>query len=193
MCNDSSTADLVTRAISGDAQAWDALVERFAPLIWSVCRKYRLGGAESEDVGQNVWLKLVDHLDTVRDPAALPSWIITTTRRECYRVVRVTFKQVTNGQALAAMSAEWATTAEDELLLAERHAVLREAFARLPSSDQQLLALLIADPPVPYVEISARLGIAVGSVGPTRRRCLDRLRSDPAIASLIDAEATTGR
>ena len=80
--------DLVTRARNGDKQAWDELVERYAPLIWSICRQYRLGGADAQDVGQMVWLHLVDHLDDLRDPAALPGWLVTTTRRECLRVRR---------------------------------------------------------------------------------------------------------
>ena len=84
---------------------------------------------------------------------------------------------------------EHSDTAEQELLAAERHAALREAFARLPVSNQRLLALLAADPPVPYAEISAWLGMAIGSIGPNRRRSLDRLRNDPAIAALIDAGA----
>jgi DNA-directed RNA polymerase specialized sigma24 family protein len=75
--------------------------------------------------------------------------------------------------------------------LAERHAALREAFTRLPPSYQRLIALLIEDPPVPYVEISNRLGIPVGSIGPTRRRCLDRLRQDPAIVALTEAGVFT--
>ena len=77
--------------------------------------------------------------------------------------------------------------AEQELLLAERHAAPREAFTRLPAPWQQLITMLIADPPVPYTEISARLGIPVGSIGPTRRRCLDKMRRHPAIAALINA------
>ena len=81
-------ADLVTRARNGDQQAWDALVERYASLIWSICRRYQLGGADAEDVAQAVWLKLVDHLDHLRTPAALPGWLSTTARRECARVLR---------------------------------------------------------------------------------------------------------
>jgi DNA-directed RNA polymerase specialized sigma24 family protein len=84
-------------------------------------------------------------------------------------------------------------TAGHQLLAAERGAALREAFARLPAGGQQLLGLLTADPPVPHAEISARLGIPAGSIGPYRRRCLDTLRGDPAIARLINAEAATGR
>lgn len=74
---------LVTRARNGDRQAWDALVDRYAPLIWSICRRHRLEAADARDAAQNVWLKLVDQLDKIRDPAALPGWLVITTRREC--------------------------------------------------------------------------------------------------------------
>jgi hypothetical protein len=88
--NDLVVTGLVTRASNGDKQAWDALVERYAPLIWSICRRHGLGRADrdAEDVAQNVWLQLVNRLGTLRDPAALPGWLITTTRRECGRVLR---------------------------------------------------------------------------------------------------------
>lgn len=186
MWNDSSTADLVAFAKGGDARAWDALVERFAPLIWSICRKYRLDRTDAEDVGQNVWMIFVNHLDSVRDPAALPGWLVTIARRECFKVLRATCKVPANGKALEDTPAEWAVSAEHDLILAERSAALHEAFCRLPLSSQRLLTLLIADPPVPYAEISARLGIPIGSIGPSRRRCLEKLRGDPAIAHLID-------
>jgi len=88
MHNDLSAADLVTRARNGDKQAWDALVDRYAPLVWSICHRHRLSRADADDVGQSVWLQLVEHLGTVRDPAALPGWLATTTRRECGRVLR---------------------------------------------------------------------------------------------------------
>jgi DNA-directed RNA polymerase specialized sigma24 family protein len=78
--------------------------------------------------------------------------------------------------------------AEHELLLAERHAALRQAFTRLPPPCQQLIAMLLEDPPVPYAEISARLGIPLGSIGPSRGRCVEKLRRDPAVAALINAE-----
>ena len=185
--------DLVTCAKNGDNQAWDALVERYAPLIWSICRRYRLASADAEDVGQVVWLKLVNHLDHLRDPAALPAWLATTTRRECFRMLRSAGRPPAGEQVLQVVDAEnipdiQTAAAEQELLAAERHAALREAFTRLPPGCQQLLALLMADPPIPYAEISARLGIPAGSIGPNRSRCLDRLRRDPVIAALIDAE-----
>jgi len=193
MRDDPVVADLVTRARNGDQQAWDAMVERYAPLIWSICRRYRLSGADAEDVGQAVWLRLVDQLDSLRDPAALPGWLATTTRRECLRVQQTSSRLATFQQVLddGNIPDEQAPVLDHELLVAERDAVLREALMRLSPSCRQLLALLIADPPVPYVEISARLHVSVGSIGPCRARCLDKLRRDPAIAALIDTEVGT--
>jgi RNA polymerase sigma factor (sigma-70 family) len=183
--------DLVTRAKNGEQQAWDALVERYAPLIWSICRRYRLERTDAEDVGQAVWLNLVAHLDHLRDSAALPGWLATTTRRECGRVINAADARRAGERVLIAetISDTEAAAVDQELLVAEQHAALRDAVARLPPGCQQLLALLIADPPVPYAEISARLGISAGSIGPNRRRCLDRLARDPAIAALISTEA----
>jgi RNA polymerase sigma factor (sigma-70 family) len=182
--------DLVTRARNGDQRAWDALVERYAPLVWSICRRYQLGDADAEDVSQNVWLRLVDQLSSLRDPAAIPGWLATTTQRECGRAVRAA-----RSPRAAALVPEVENIpgveigmAEQELLIAERHAALREAFSHLPPCCRQLIALLIEDPPVPYAQISARLGIPVGGIGPSRGRCLDRLRRHPAIAALIEAE-----
>jgi RNA polymerase sigma factor (sigma-70 family) len=188
--NDWSVIDLVTRARNGEQQAWDALVERYAPLVWSICRRYRLSAADADDAGQAVWLHLVDQLDHIRDPAALPGWLATTTGRECARLLRAARRTQPQSSVLEATAAPGGqnATVEDELLRAERHAVLREAFAHLPPRCQQLIALLIEDPPVPYTEISARLGIPVGSIGPYRGRCLDKLRRYPAVAALINAE-----
>jgi RNA polymerase sigma factor (sigma-70 family) len=186
-------ADLVTRAKNGEQQAWDALVERYAPLIWSICRRYRLERADAEDVSQAVWFTLVARLDHLRDPAALPGWLATTTRRECGRVLHAAGRRRAGEQVLIAANLSDTETApvDHELLVAEQQAALRDAFARLPPACQQLLTLLSADPPVPYAEISARLGIPAGSIGPNRRRCLDRLSRDPAIAALISAEAVS--
>jgi RNA polymerase sigma factor (sigma-70 family) len=190
MRDDPVVTDLVTRARNGDEQAWGALVERYAPLIWSICHRYRLG-ADAGDAGQRVWLQLVDHLDKIRDPAALPGWLATTTRRECARAQRAAYQAHAAGPPPVAETIpdHQAQTAEQQLLAAERHAALREALARLSPCCQQLITLLIQDPPLPYATISARLNIPVGSIGPNRGRCLDQLRRDPAIAALISAEA----
>jgi len=191
MRDDPSVTRLVTSARAGDNEAWDALVERYAPLIWSICRRYRLTEAEAADVGQNVWLYLVGQLDKLRDPAALAGWLVTTTQRECGRALRTAHGLQAAGHELdlETIPDKKTVTAEEGLLAAERHAALREAFTRLPPRYQQLLTFLMADPPVPYAQISARLGIPVGAIGPTRGRCLNKLRRDPAIAALMTAEA----
>jgi len=195
MRNDPQVIDLVTRARNGERSAWEALVERYSPLVWSICRRWQLDRTDAEDVGQAVWLRLLEHLDYLRDPAALPGWLATTTKRECYQVQDAAYRSAHRqafGESvldLEDLPDRQSPTAEEELIVAERHAALREAFGDLPLDCQRLLALLIADPPVPYAEISSRLGIAVGSIGPYRSRSLDRLRRHPAIAALMDTEA----
>jgi RNA polymerase sigma factor (sigma-70 family) len=139
----------VTGARKGDKKAWDALVERYAPLIWSICRRHRLTSAESGDAGQRVWLQLVTHLNQIRDPAAVPGWLATTTHRECRSIQRAARRwqpldRVLNADRIPGQRAE---EAEHELLAAERHAALHEAFTRLPSCWQQLIAALIEDRP----------------------------------------------
>ena len=192
MRDDLPVTDLVTGARNGQKQAWDAVVDRYAPLIWSICRRHGLGRADTEDVGQAVWLHLAGHLGNLREPAALPGWLATTARRECLRVLRAG-RPLAAGQVLDAetLPDDQAGAAEQELLAAERQAALRAAFLDLPPRGQRLIALLLEDPPIPYAEISARLGIPIGSIGPTRRRYLDKMRRHPAIAALIRAEAAT--
>ncbi len=140
---------LVTRARNGDKQAWHELVDRYAPLIWSICRKYRLGRADADDVGQSVWLRLVEQLGSLRDPAALPGWLATTTQRECGRVLRAARKREAPGRSLDAADIPDQVTGavESELLRAEYHAALREAFTHLPPDSRQLIAPVTFDRP----------------------------------------------
>jgi RNA polymerase sigma factor (sigma-70 family) len=194
MRDDAPVARLVVQARDGDKDAWDAIVDRYAPLIWSICRRYQLDRTDADDVAQSVWLRLVDQLDVIREPAALPGWIATTTRRECGRVVTAARRREAFGSGLDAENIPdgHPDEAEAEVLAAERNAALREAFGALPAQCQRLLALLITDPPVSYADISAELGIAVGSIGPSRARCLDRVRRYPAVAALINADPADG-
>ena len=191
MITDQPITDLVTRARNGDQRAWDDLVERYAPLVWTVCRRYQLRSADAEDVHQTVWLQLVRRLEAIRDPAALPGWLATATQRECVRVLRAARRPHTPESVpdAEAIPDQRAGMVEQDLLEAERHAVLREALARLPPGWQRLIGKLIEDPPLTYAQISAALNIPVGSIGPLRGRCLDKLRADPAIAALINADA----
>lgn len=189
--DDPSVVELVARARTGDQDAWDRIVERYAPLVWSVCRRFRLTGADAEDVGACVWLRLVEGLQTLREPAALPGWLATTTSRECMYLLRGRKRQVPveDDERIVGETGE----AADEWLLAqERQIALRDAFGALSDRCRRLLAMLFADPPTPYTQISAELGIAVGSIGSIRARCLDRLRASPGLAALAEPRESTG-
>lgn len=182
--DDPAVVDLVERARGGDSAAWNAIVERYAPLVWSVCRRHGLTGADADDVGAAVWLRLVEGLAALREPAALPGWLATTTRRECLAVLRARQRQIpVEHDDLA----DEATPASDEWLLGqERQIALRAAFGRLSERCRQLLGLLFREPPATYAQISAELGMAVGAIGPNRQRCLDRLRATPEFVALAD-------
>ena len=174
MRDDPVVVDLVERARKGDKAAWDSIVERFAPLVWSVCHRHRLSGADADDVGASVWLRLVENLGGLREPAALPGWLATTTRRECLHLLTVKNRQIPVedldlGRDTGPESDEW-------LLIEERRDALRQAFADLQERCKRLLSMLFGDPPSPYLEISATLEIAVGAIGPSRKRCLEQLR-----------------
>ena len=189
MRDDPYVVALVARATEGDEGAWDEIVDRYAPLVWSICARYRLPPADIEDVVQTIWAGLVKELGKLREPAALPGWLSTTTRRECLRLVKESqryepFGAEPEDSLLAAEAA--ADQVEEEVLKAERHARLRAALAELPEESRRLLTLLASDPPLSYAEISARLGIPPGSIGPTRGRCLDRLRRSTQLAGLSD-------
>jgi RNA polymerase sigma factor (sigma-70 family) len=183
-----SVTDLVARARDGDQRAWDDLVERYAPLVWSICRRHRLSAADADDVSQNVWLRLVSHLGRIREPSALPGWLATTTQRECVQVRRAARgpHAARYGPDAEDIPDQEVWVAEQELLAAERHTALREACSRLSPGCQRLIGMLIEDPPLSYAQISAALSIPVGGIGPRRGRCLDKLRGDPVIAALID-------
>ncbi|GAA2710161.1 RNA polymerase sigma factor [Micromonospora olivasterospora] len=194
---DRSASSLVSAAAGGDESAWDELVRRYTPLVYSVVRSYDLSRADAADVNQTVWLRLVEHLGRVRDPEALAAWLATTARRECYRLSRLgrrtqPFDPYDDAlDAYHGFSRQADVAAPDEeLLRAERRQALREGFAQLPPRCQALLALLTADPPPSYREIAERLGVPVGSIGPTQARCLRRLRDCPALAPYLGAAST---
>ncbi len=189
MRDDPHVVALVTRASGGDQGAWHELVDRYAPLVYTICTRYRLSNPDIEDVGQNVWLLLVEQLGKLREPAALPGWLATTTARECLRVVTAASKAERLGAGLddSVIFVDDAVI-DEELLVAERNAALRAAFAELPPRCQQLLSMLLSDPPHSYADIHRELGIPMGSIGPQRARCLERMRRSSALAALEEGE-----
>jgi RNA polymerase sigma factor (sigma-70 family) len=189
MRDDPSVVALVERAAGTDQSAWNDIVDRYAPLLWSICTRFQLNSQDTEDVAQTVWLLLVEQLGKLREPAALPGWLAKTTAHECLRVVTAARKSERLGTRLddAIQFADDAVL-EEEVLTAELNAGLRTAFAELPFRCRQLLALLLTDPAPSYAEISAALDIPVGSIGPQRGRCLGRLRRSPALIALVEGD-----
>jgi RNA polymerase sigma factor (sigma-70 family) len=183
-----SVVDLVNLAREGDKAAWHELVERFAPLVWTVCSRFGLPRQDIDEVGQNVWLALVEHLDRLQAPAALPGWLITVTRRECQRAVRSRRRR----EQRELYADDWAPMVADpvdieaENVAIEREHALREAFRQLPARCQELLELLTADPPLSYDEIGSKLDMPIGGIGPTRGRCLEKLRHCLALGGWLD-------
>jgi RNA polymerase sigma factor (sigma-70 family) len=180
-------ATLVLAAREGNQDAWDAIVDRFLPLVGAIIRRHRLSEADGDDVSQTVWLRLVEHLDALREPDALPGWIRTIVRNECLRVINTRGRtQPVDPQEYGGfdVAGAFAEAVDEDMLAAERRQLLREALAELPAARRELLLLLLTDPPIPYEEISAQLGIPVGSIGPTRARALDQLRRTRALRGL---------
>ncbi len=187
MRDDPSVITLVNRAAGGDQAAWNELVDRYAPLVWSICNRYRLNRSDIDDVFQNTWLLLVEHIGKLREPAALPGWLATTAQRECLHHLHAARRRYEHAAAQAgqqALPGDSAALVEEEILIAERNAALRAAFAQLPMRCQQLLGMLCGDPPLSYAEIGTALDMRVGSIGPSRARCLEQLRNCPLLAGL---------
>ncbi len=173
-----ATAVLLAQAAAGDQRAWDALVEQHSRLLWSVARSYRLDQADAADIVQTAWLRLVEHLDRIEDPTRLIGWLVTTTRRECLRVLRRSGRErlVAADEGALDIVDEAAEPLDAGLIVDERNAELWRAFRRLPERCQRLLRIAVAMPQA-YDEVSAALQMPVGSIGPTRKRCLTQLRT----------------
>jgi RNA polymerase sigma factor (sigma-70 family) len=170
-------AALVVEAAAGSQQAWDGLVARYNRLVWAVARSFRLSEHDAADVVQTTWLRLVEHLGAVQQPERVGSWLGTTARREALRVARARGESVEHpsGDDLAVVP-DAAPSIEESLLARERDAELYRAVLQLSDRCQQLLRVLAASPPPRYETVSEALGLPVGSIGPTRGRCLDKLR-----------------
>lgn len=172
------TARSVRAATAGDHTAWERIVTAYSPLLWSITRGYRLGGADAEDAFQLTWLRLLERIDSVKEPEKVGGWLATTCRRECQAVLRKARRTLPLADEEALTLGE-VSGADQPVLLADRDTVLWRAFHRLTQHCQVVLRVLVADPddgPPRYSVVAEVLQMPVGSLGPTRRRCLDKLR-----------------
>lgn len=198
MADEQSTGSMVAAAASGESGAWDALVDQFARLVWSVTRDHGLSPPDAADVSQTTWLRLAEHLHRLRDPERVGLWLVTTARNESLRTLRRRQREDLADPAshtLDRASAGADDSVERGVLEAERDAALWRAFETLSPPCKVLLRTLMVDPSPSYAEVSAQLGMPVGSIGPTRNRCIDRLRrrSEFAISASRGVHATINR
>jgi RNA polymerase sigma factor (sigma-70 family) len=174
-------AHIVMAAARGDEASWQQLVDRYSSLLWAVARAHHLSGNDAADVVQTTWLRLIEHLPNIKNPDGIGAWLATTARRECLRTLRRAARCHPSDELDVRVDEEVAG-ADVRLLRDERDAALWNAFKRLPRRDQALLRMLTADPTPSYEQIAAALGVAIGSIGPTRARALERLRRELAAA-----------
>jgi RNA polymerase sigma factor (sigma-70 family) len=169
-----SLTDLVDRAREGDEEAWRALVARVKNLVWKVVNGFRLPRGDAEDAFAATFFRLAEHIDTIRDPERLAGWVATTARNESLAIIRRNRRALALDPTDAYTSGDHAERIVDSEL---RHAI-HESFKQLSDACPQLLRLLTADPPMSYEDIAVVLDMPMGSIGPNRQRCLERLRSN---------------
>lgn len=176
---DRTTAQLLDAA--DEREAWAELVDRFGALVWSVVRGFRFDDATSADVNQAVWLRLYERRGDIREPERLASWLATTTRNEAISVQRsraraVPMDDVGDDRGRERTEEDVGDVVVGTIDDAELRGVVGRAFEKIPASCQQLLRLMTADPPVDYATIAEIVDRPIGSLGPTRARCLAQLR-----------------
>jgi RNA polymerase sigma factor (sigma-70 family) len=183
-------ARLVRAAAAGDERAWDALVTCYTPLIRAIARRFRLAPCDQDDVLQRTWLALFGHIGRLNTPEAISGWLATAARNECLRALRAARRELPVEELperCRREEPEHVDGAFDEAVLnTARATAVRAAVRRLDGRKQALLELLMEPSEPSYLDISARLGVPVGSIGPTRARSLARLRRDPELAGLFD-------
>lgn len=168
--------ELVDDCMAGNQDSWNRIVERYTPLIWAIARGHRLSAADSEDVSQTTWMRVIQHLGKLRDPEKLAQWIAVSARRESLKIIEKSGRSVPVGDSPVFDRSEPSENHPEERALAkERDNEVLLAYCALSPKCQALLGLLVTDPPMSYDEISATLGMPRGSLGPIRARCLAHL------------------
>lgn len=181
-------AAVIAAALDGSQDAWDRLVDRYASLVAAVVVAHRLFGADGQDVAQIVWLRMVERLGELREPRALPKWLMVTTRNECCRALRARQRI----RPFDPLDEEFPgpldlATPEELVLEDERWQTVVAALAELSDRQRTVLRMFAENPDISYAEVSGRLGMPVGSIGPTRIRAAQKLRASPAVSALFGA------
>jgi RNA polymerase sigma factor (sigma-70 family) len=176
---------LVPLALAGDRGAWEALVRRLERVVWHAVAAFDIPQEDRKDAFAATFHRLYERLDTIREPAKLPGWVATTARNEVRSMLRSRWRTGPMDdldQRRMAVEGD-----EDRRLVAdELRGAMAAAFTTLRPECQALLRLLMCDPPVPYADIAETLGMPHGSIGPTRQRCLERLRTSPHLRRFVE-------
>jgi RNA polymerase sigma factor (sigma-70 family) len=172
-----TVAEFVGAAIDGDAAAWNALVDRFAGLVWAIARRHRLSAADAADVSQTTWLRLVEHLERIEKPERIGAWLATTARHESLRVLRLANRSVpVPNEDFIDLTRADDPGVDAALLEADRAHELDELVESLPLRCRELLQVLMSQDAPNYLDVGSQIGMPTGSIGPTRARCLERIR-----------------
>ena len=173
--DDAELIEVVAQARAGANAAWETLIERFGGLVIAIARRCRLSDADVAEVSQTTWLRLVENLDRIEQPERLGGWLATTSRRESLRIA-TRRAVVSPSEAVYLMVAAEADPLDDALLREEQARAIRLAAERLSPHCRRLLGVLMSDDDLPYKAIAEQLNMPIGSIGPTRGRCLEHLR-----------------
>jgi RNA polymerase sigma factor (sigma-70 family) len=181
-----SPAALVRAARRGEQPAWNALVRRYTPLVRSVAADHRLQPHDADDVVQSCWLALLESLPTLREPEAVGAWLVTAARRQSLRT-RVRLQRDVPVDTVSREDHDGQDSTVNAAVAGERARELSAAVRRLPTGQRRLLQALTTYPEPSYAEVSRRLGLPRGSIGPTRARGLERLRHDAGLQAAVAA------
>ena len=180
-------AELLRAAELGDRAAWRELVARHTPTVWAVARAHRLDRSDAADVVQNTWLSLLENMNRIHDPAALAAWLATTARRHSLRLLAARRRETPADEARLDLAE--ADAADVAVLRDVRDGVLWRAFTQLSEHCQRVLRVVVHSPELSYQQVAAALGIPIGSIGPTRGRCLAELRRKASLSGLFREDA----
>jgi RNA polymerase sigma factor (sigma-70 family) len=170
-------SDLVAAAREGSEDALGQIVTELSPLLWQVARSAGLDSGDAEDVLQTIWMRLVAHLNDIHDSTALSGWLVTATRREAWRVRAAVRKQLPADQGLLDELPDRGPGSEEQVIADDQRRALWQAIGQLSRRCQELLRIIAFAPRPDYAAVAGALGMPVGSIGPTRGRCLAKLRA----------------